>query len=94
MDNVMTLAETHFIPLHEGTVRYLKEKGLWTPTAEERRQYNIDLLDQYIEAWNDALLDADTKGIEVNPKNKEWLELWYSYRDPIPVLASIRQPFQ
>jgi len=94
MDNVMTLAETHFIPIHEGAVRYLQEIGRWTPAAEERRQYNIDLIDTYIKDWNAALLEADKKGIEVNPKNKEWIELWYSYRDPIPVLGSIRQPFE
>ena len=91
--NVMILAETHFIPIHEGAVRYLKEMGLWTSAAEERRQDNVDLIDQYIKAWGDALLDADTKGIEVNPKNKEWVDLWFSYRDPIPVLASIRQTY-
>ncbi len=82
----MTLSESYYIPMHKGMVRYLKELGRWTPAAEVRQQYNIDILDDYIEAWNDALLNADTKGIEVNPKNNEWVDLWYSYRDLLPML--------
>jgi len=86
IDNIMTLAESYYIPYHEGTVRYLKELGRWTPEAEARQKYNIDLIDSYIEAWDAALLEADKKGIEVNPKNKEWIELWYSHRDQLPRL--------
>jgi len=59
---------------------------MWTPAAEARQQYNVDLLDDYVEAWNAAILEADGKGIEVNPKNKEWVKLWYSHRDQLPVL--------
>ena len=86
MENVLILAETDYIPMHEGMVRLFKELGLWTPAAEARLQYNVDLFDSYIEAWNDALLEADTKGIEVNPKNEEWVDLWYSHRDQLPKL--------
>ncbi len=86
IDNAMILAETHYIPYHEGMVRYFKELGVWTPAAEARLQYNIDLIDEYVEAWNAALLEADEKGIEVNPKNKEWVELWYGHRDQLPKL--------
>jgi len=86
MENALTLAEAYYIPMHEGMVRYFKELGMWTPEAEARQQYNIDLLDDYIEAWNTALDEADKKGIEVDPLNKEWVKLWYSYREPLPVL--------
>ena len=86
IENVMTLAETHYIPFHEGVVRYLKELGVWTPAAEARLRYNIDLINSYIEAYQNAIDEADSKGIEVNPKNKEWEELWYSHRDPLPAL--------
>ncbi len=85
-DNLMTLAETHYIPIHEGMVRYLKELGMWTPAAEVRLQYNTDLVDSYIKVWDVALDEADEKGIEVNPKNKEWVEIWYSHRDQLPKL--------
>ena len=86
MQNVLTLAESYYIPTHEGQVRYLKELGMWTPAAEARLQYNTDLVDSYIEVWDVALDEADTKGIEVNPKNKEWTDLWYSHRDQLPKL--------
>ncbi len=90
LDNVMTLAKEHYIPIHEGGVRYLKEVGLWTPATEARRQFNIDTINKYMELYSAALLDADTKGIEVNPKNKEWIDLWFSYKDTIPNLSKLR----
>jgi hypothetical protein len=86
MENLMSIAETKYIPIHEGVVRYLQELGMWTPAAEARLRYNIDLLDAYIEAFNAALDEADEKGIEVNPMNKVWIDLWYTYREPLPVL--------
>ncbi len=86
IDNALTVAESKYVPMHEGMVRYLKELGMWTPAAEARLQYNTDLIDSYIKAWNAALLEADAKGIEVNPKNDEWIELWFSYRAPLPKL--------
>ncbi len=86
IDNVMTLAESYYIPMHEGMVRYLEELGVWTPAAEARQQFNVDTIDNYVKAWNAALLEADNKGIEVNPKNDEWVELWYSHRDQLPLL--------
>ena len=90
IENAMTLAESYFIPYHEGAVRYLKELGAWTPAAEARQKFNVETLDGYVNAWQAALLDADSKGIEVNPKNKEWIELWYSYKDTIPNLSKLR----
>ncbi len=90
LDNVMTLAEGHYMPLHEGMVKYLKELGLWTPSAEARREFNLDTINKYIELYRAALLEADTKGVEVNPKNKEWIDLWYTYKDTIPNLSKQR----
>jgi len=87
MDSLLAIAETSWQPLHEGTVRYLEEKGLWTPAHEVRRQQNADLIARYIEAWEDAIDMADERGITVNPENEEWLELWYSYRDKLPVFS-------
>ncbi len=86
VENLMSLAETHYIPIHEGVVKYLKELGMWTPAAEARLRYNTDLLDAYIKAWNAAIALAGEKGIEVNPKNKVWIDLWFTYRDILPEL--------
>jgi len=80
IENIMVIAETSFMPIHAGTVKYLEEKGLWTPAHEARRQQNIDLIDRYIEAHKTAIAMADKKGITVDPANEEWDELWENYK--------------
>jgi hypothetical protein len=80
LDNLMLLAEHDYTPLHDGTVRYLEEKGLWTQAHEARRQANIALLDRYVQAYQEAIDMADDKGISVSPSNEEWLDLWENYK--------------
>jgi hypothetical protein len=58
---------------------------LWTPAHEARRQQNIDLINRWVEAYQAALDMADERGIEVTPENEEWLELWDSYKEDLPV---------
>jgi hypothetical protein len=77
---MLIFSEVDFVPLHDGTVKYLKEKGLWTDAHEKRRQQQIELIDQYIEAYQTAIDTADEKGINVDPTNEEWLELWTNYK--------------
>jgi len=75
----MTLAETHFYPLHEGAVKYLKELGKWTSAHEARRQQNIDLMTQWETAYKAAIAEADEKGVKIDPANEEWLDIWTSH---------------
>ncbi len=83
LDNVMYLGEHNFKPLHDGTVRYLEEKGLWTQAHEARRQANIALLDRWIEAYKEAIDMADDAGIAIDPGNEEWMELWENYKEEL-----------
>ena len=87
-ENTLALAETSFWPLHDGTVKYLEEKGLWTPAHEARRQQNIDLLTRYVDAFAECVDMADEQGITVDPTNEEWLEMWENHKKqlnlPIP----------
>jgi hypothetical protein len=79
---VMTeLAESDFIPVHEGTIRYLKEKDLWTAAHETRNQLNIDNLTKWVDAYAAAIDLADEKGIVVHPTNEEWMNLWEDYKN-------------
>ena len=93
-DNLLELAEIHYEPLHDGAVRYLEEKGLWTAELETKRQYNIEQLTRWVDAYQTAIDMADDRGIDVNPDNDEWQELWENYRDSLnlPVLASYQGP--
>ncbi|HEY87956.1 MAG TPA: hypothetical protein G4O06_08050, partial [Dehalococcoidia bacterium] len=84
IDTLMDLTETCFIPVHDGLKKYLNEKGLWTAAHEARQQQNIDLITQYVEAYQAAKDEADDTGIAVDPTTEEWLELWASYKADIP----------
>jgi len=74
-----------FYPVHEGTKRYLKEKGLWTPYLELRDEYNTKLLNWYIKAYDEAIKRADDRGIRVDPANEEWVKLWEEYKQEIGI---------
>ena len=83
LDTTMEVVETYYVPAHDGLVKYLQEKGLWTPAHEARQQQNIELLDRYIEAYQTAIKMADDKGIDVQPDGDEWIEFWVNYKKQI-----------
>jgi NMT1 family protein len=87
-DTLLGLA-TSYTPLHPGLVKYLDEKGLWTDAHEERQKFNIAWIQEYIDAYADAIAKADAAGIEVKPSNEAWIELWENYKkdNEIPVIA-------
>jgi len=76
---LMELAETDFVPLHDGAVKYLEEEGLWTAAHEARRQQNIELFAKWVEAYQTAIEMADEKELQVDPENEEWVQLWEEY---------------
>jgi len=78
LENLVYIAETDYVPLHDGSVKYLEEKGLWTAQHEARRQANIKLLTDWQALYEDAIDKADVQGIAVNPANEEWTKFWES----------------
>jgi len=80
IDTLVWLSEHAFIPLHEGTIRYLKEKGLWTDAHEVRNQANIEKLTKWAEAYEAAIDEAGEKSIQVHPNDEDWIELWENYK--------------
>lgn len=79
IDILLKAAETDYIPLHNGAVKYLKELGTWTDAHESRWQQNIALLTKWEEAFQRAIDIADDKGIAVSSESEEWLKLWADY---------------
>jgi len=69
-----------YLPIHEGTIKYLKEKGMWTAEDDVRQAYNVDLVTRYCEAYQEAIDLADAAGITVAPDSEEWMELWENYK--------------
>ena len=76
-----------WIPLHEGTIRYLKEKGLWTADDDARQEANVELLTKWVNAYEAAIAEADKQGIKIAPANKEWMDLWASFKKDLPVFG-------
>ena len=72
-----------YLPIHEGAIRYLKEKGMWTEADDVRQAYNVDLVTRYCEAYAAVIDLADGMGIKVDPENEEWIELWEGYKKDI-----------
>lgn len=68
------------MPLHEGVIRYLKEKKLWKPEYQARQDKLVALAQQRVKAYRAALEAATDKGLSTVPGNKEWVALWTDYR--------------
>ncbi len=67
-------------PMHEGTIRYLKEKDLWKPAYQERQDKLVELAQKRATLYREALEAATEKGFSTVPGNKEWAALWDELR--------------
>jgi len=72
-------------PIHQGTVQYLKEIGLWREEDDVRMLYNKKLMDWYCTAWSEAVSQADALGIKICSDNDDWLKLWLDYKKKIGI---------
>jgi hypothetical protein len=63
-------------PVHDGSIRYFKDIGLWNVGDEQRHLYYRNLLDGYCRLWSEALDVARTGNIAVEATNPVWLDLW------------------
>lgn len=67
-------------PLHEGTIRYLKEKGLWKEKYAARQAKLVELAQKRARVYDAAMAAAGQKGLAIDPSNAEWRAFWESYR--------------
>jgi len=93
IDNLMKLAEHNFVPLHDATVKYLKEKGKWTDAHEKRRQDNIANITAWVDGYKTAMDQASQRGIPIDPNNEAWIKFWEDYKvqAKLPVLANFQK---
>jgi len=80
IENVMAALNTTYLPAHDGLVKYLREKGLWTPQHDKRQATNQAQLDRFVKAYPEAIKLADAKGIKIDPANKEWNDFWVKFK--------------
>jgi len=83
LESLRQTLDTAMVPVHDGTARYFKEKGLWGEADDARGEYNLKLITWYCEAWETAIARADAKGIAVGSTSQEWMELWSDYKKEI-----------
>jgi uncharacterized protein len=80
LDNLVSGLESTFIPAHEGLIQYLDEKEIWNEAMEQHNQENLDILNELITAYEDAIVQADAAGIAVDPTNADWIKCWEQYK--------------
>lgn len=83
--------DTNFLPIHEGVIKYLKEKGLWTAADDKRQAYNVDLVSKYCNAYKAAIAEAESKGIKIDPMDEAWMKLWAEYKKDLPVFRTMTE---
>lgn len=80
ISNVMECLKVTCLPAHDGTIKYLKDKGLWTPDHDRRQLINIAMIDAYMQAYPEVIRLAESKGIKIDQTNKEWIDLWEGFK--------------
>jgi hypothetical protein len=79
-DNFTLARHMNYVPVHDGVIRYLKEKGKWTVADTAWNDKNKELVTRYVKTYQAAIAAADQKNIKVAPDNKDWVALWESYK--------------
>jgi len=67
------------MPLHSGTIRFFKERGLWTGEREKWQENQLRREKLRMEAWPKAISEAKSKGVKIAIKEQAWESLWMGY---------------
>ncbi|MFD1510071.1 TAXI family TRAP transporter solute-binding subunit [Lacimonas salitolerans] len=76
------------IPVHEGTVRYLREIDAWTDEDDAWNNAAIELMDAWIAARQEALDEAREKRIDIAFDNPEFLEILEAKTEGLEIFRS------
>ncbi|WP_394242834.1 TAXI family TRAP transporter solute-binding subunit [Halopseudomonas laoshanensis] len=63
------------LPVHEGTVRYLREINVWTEEDEGWNQQAIQKMDSWMAAREAALAEAQASGIKPDANNEQFMAI-------------------
>lgn len=69
------------IPVHEGTVRYLKEIDVWTEEDDAWNNEAIKKMDAWIEARKAALAEVREKGVEISHNNEDFMAIYRKHTE-------------
>lgn len=76
------------MPVHEGTIKYLREVGEWTEADDEWNSAAIKKMDSWVEARKAALAEAREKGVEVKFNNQAFLDILAQHTKDLEVFRS------
>ncbi|MDM5225826.1 TAXI family TRAP transporter solute-binding subunit [Cytobacillus sp. NJ13] len=71
-DEVLT--EPRGIPFHEGTIKFLEEKGLWDEEKQAKNDALIERFGKLQEAWDQTVKEAKKEKIPEKDFQEFWLE--------------------
>lgn len=81
IDNLVLFLDSGALqPMHEGAIRYLKEKGRWKSEYQARQDALVKLAQERVKVWNNAIQAAQKKGIAIEPGNAQWVAFWNEFR--------------
>lgn len=63
------------LPVHEGTVKYLREVGAWSDEDNARNQAAIEQMDRWVAARNAALKEAREKKVTISFENQAYMDI-------------------
>lgn len=75
-------------PLHEGSIKYLKEQGVWTDAYQARQDKLVDMAETRVALWKETMAEAQDKSITISPDSAEFADLWKAKRDGSGVTSS------
>lgn len=62
-------------PFHDGAIRYLEEKGIWTEEHQEWNDTRLARLNALRDAWDDAMAEGEGKS------DDEFASIWEAHRE-------------
>ena len=84
----MEFLERSPMPVHEGTVKYLREIGEWTDEHEERNQEARGNMERWVEARKNAMAEALEHGIQPNNDDEDFMEILQEHTEGLPTLRT------
>ena len=76
------------LPVHKGTVKYLREIGKWTEDDDKWNEEAIEKEGKWFQAREKALKEADEKGVKMHWENEEFLEIIKKHTKGLPIFKT------
>lgn len=76
------------LPVHEGTIRYLREIGAWTEDDDMWNQQAVERMDSWMAARQAALDEAKASGIRPNANDESFMAIVSKHSQGLEVFRS------